>query len=79
MILTDPLPFPKDYDDFFVCGVMIRFAPRYGKVVAQETVAAATAALKRLKARYRQKAPTVYGSQNFPAGYQSFAAGPWWC
>jgi hypothetical protein len=78
MILTDALPFPKDYDDFFVCGVMIRFAPRYGKVVAQETVTAAGAALKRLKARYRQQAPTVYGSQNFPNGLQSFAAGQWW-
>lgn len=78
MALADQLPFPKDYDDFFVCGVMIRFAPSYGKVVAQETVAAGTAALKRLKARYRQEAPTVYGSQNFPNGFQSFAAGQWW-
>lgn len=79
MVLTDQLPFPKDYDDFFVCGVMIRFAPRYGKVVAQETVAAAGAALKRLRARYRQSAPTVYGSQNFPPGYQSYSTSLWWC
>jgi hypothetical protein len=78
MALTDTLPFPKEFDDFFICGIMVRFAPRYGKVIAQETITAAGLVLKRLKARYIQTAPTVYGSQNFPNSFQSFAAGSWW-
>lgn len=78
MELTDECPFPKEFDDFFICGASKRLAPRYGKITAIETVETAKLTLARLKARYRQSAPTVYGSDNFPRTSQSFLVGSWW-
>lgn len=79
LILTDQCQFPSDFDDFFITALAIRLAPRYNKVVASETAKTGLDALKRLKARYRQAGITVYGSENFPATFQSFVSGrPWW-
>lgn len=78
MALDDECPFPKEADDFFICGLAKRLAPRYNKITAQETVETARVTLARLKARYRQSAPTVYGSENFPRSSQSFLVGDWW-
>lgn len=78
MDLTDECPFPKEFDDFFICALSKRLAPRYGKITAQETVETARVTLARLKARYRQSAPTVYGSQDFANGLQSYQSGRWW-
>lgn len=76
--LSDDNLFPKAFDDFFICALSKRLAPRYGKITAAETIATATLTLKRLKARYRQSAVTVYGSQDFPGTSQSFYDGSWW-
>jgi hypothetical protein len=70
--------FPKEFDDFFICALSKRLAPRYGKITAAETIATAKLTLTRLKARYRQSAPTVYNSQDFPRTSQSFLPGNWW-
>lgn len=78
MILTDESPFPKECDDFFICALSKRLAPRYGKITANETIETASITLKRLKARYRQTAPTVYGSQDFPNTLESYQSGRWW-
>lgn len=78
MLLTDECPFPKEFDDFFVCALAKRLAPRYGKLTAAETVETAKVTLSHLKTRYRQSAPTVYGSENFPRTYQTFVSGEWW-
>lgn len=76
--INDDCPFPKEFDDFFICALAKRLGPRYGKITAAETVETARVTLARLKARYRQSAPTVYGSENFPNGAQSFRSGQWW-
>lgn len=78
MLLTDQCPFPKEFDDFFICAMSKRLAPRYGKITAAETIETAKVTLARLKARYRQTAPTVYGSENFPRSSQSYLPGTWW-
>lgn len=78
LIVSDECPFPKEFDDFFVCALSKRLAPRYGKLTALETVETAKQKLKALKARYRQSAPTVYGSQDFPNSPQSYYSGDWW-
>lgn len=78
MVLTDQCPFPKEFDDFFICALSKRLAPRHGKVTANETIEMAKVTLARLKARYRQTAPTVYGSDNFPRTSQSYLPGTWW-
>jgi hypothetical protein len=78
MELTDECPFPKEFDDFFICALAKRLAPRYGKITANETIETARITLSRLKARYRQSAPTVYGSTDFPRTSQSYIVGDWW-
>lgn len=78
MAMADECPFPKEFDDFFICALAKRLAPRYNKVTANETIETAKVTLARLKARYRQSAPTVYGSENFPRTSQSYITGSWW-
>jgi hypothetical protein len=76
---ADPCPFPPEFDDFFICALSMRLAPRYNKVTAAETAKTALDTLKRLKARYRQAGVTTYGSENFPLAAQSYLSGrPWW-
>lgn len=78
MELETDCPFPKEFDDFFICALAKRLAPRYGKITAAETIETARVTLSRLKARYRQTAPTVYGSTDFPRTSQSYIVGDWW-
>lgn len=75
----DEMPFPKDLDDFFICGLAMRLAPRYGKITAAETAKTAVDSLKRLKARYRQAGTTTYGGENLNETSQSYLTGrSWW-
>jgi len=78
MISSDPLPYPIEFDDFFVCALAKRLAPSYSKPVAKETIETALRAEFAFIARYRQPTPTVYGSDNFPRSYQSYISGNWW-
>ena len=75
---TDALPYPGEFDDFFICALAKRQAPRFGKIIAKETIEAALTAESAFYARYRQPTDTVYGSDNFPRSYQSYIAGQWW-
>jgi hypothetical protein len=70
--MDDEMPFPKDFDDFFTCGLAIRLAPRYGKITAAETASTAGKCLARLKARYRQAGKTTYGGENLLETGQSY-------
>lgn len=78
MELETECPFPKEFDDFFICALSKRQAPRFGKITATDTIETAKRTLSRLKARYRQSAPTVYGSEGFPRTSQSYIVGVWW-
>lgn len=78
MGLNDQCPFPEEFDDFFICALSMRLAPRYQKITAAETQKCAVDTLKRLKARYRQAGVTVYGSSDMPRSLQSYISGRWW-
>jgi len=78
MALTDTMPYPEAFDEFFVCALALRIAPRYGKTTAPETAKCAVDTLKRLKAYYAQTQNTVYGSEDMPRSLQSFVSGRWW-
>lgn len=78
LVTGDPLPYPAEFDDFFVCALAKRLAPSYGKIIAKETVQAALDIESAFYARYRQPTDTVYGSDQFPRSYQSYIAGQWW-
>lgn len=75
---TDNLPYPKEFDDFFVCALAKRLSPSYSKPIAKETVEAALRTEFAFIARYRQPTDTVYGSDQFPRSYQSYVSGNWW-
>lgn len=72
LALTDPIPFPEDVDDFWICALSIRLAPRYSKTVNPATSARAQAMLGKIKREFRQVTPTTYGSDNFPTALESF-------
>lgn len=78
MALTDECPFPEEFDDFWICALSKRLAPRYSKITASETQETALVTLARIKARYRQSALTTYGSEGFPRTDQSYLGGSWW-
>lgn len=78
LALTDECPFPEEFDDFWICALAKRLAPRYNKVTASETQETALVTLARVKARYRQSALTTYGSESFPRTDQSYLGGSWW-
>lgn len=77
-VSTDSLPYPKEFDEFFICALAKRLAPSYGKIIAQETIQTALNYESAFLARYRQPTDTVYGSDDFPRSYQSYIAGNWW-
>lgn len=78
LALLDEMPFPKEFDDFFICAGSRRLAPRYNKISSAETLATAQLTLSRFQARYRQSAITTYGSENMPRTDQSYLGGSWW-
>lgn len=75
---TDNMPYPPEFDDFFVCALTKRLAPSYNKIVAKETIQTALNTECAFLARYRQPTDTVYGSDQFPRSYQSYINGTWW-
>ena len=78
MTLTDNMPFPTMFDDFFICVLAKRMAPRYNKVVSNETQLTATNTLMNFRAFYRQAQVTTYGSENYPRTDMSYLGGSWW-
>lgn len=76
--LTDQIPFPSMFDDFFICVLAKRLAPRYNKVLSNETTLTAQNALMNFRAFYRQAQVTTYGSENFPRTDMSYLGGSWW-
>lgn len=77
MALNDNCIFPPEHDDLWIVWLAIRLAPRYGKTISPETDQVGLTALKRFQARYRQDAPTTYGSNEFPRSLQSYISGRW--
>jgi len=55
--LTDALPFPTEFDDFFVISLAIRLAPRLGPPIGAETLAAYKRSQQQFIARYVQSQP----------------------
>lgn len=77
LALTDSMPFPSQFDDLWTTALMIRLAPRYNKTTAAETKLIFEQMLMKIKQAYRQTAPTVYGSFDFPRSLQSYISGQW--
>lgn len=52
LALTDALPFPMRFDDFFVTTLAMRLNPRYGQSIAPETADALKRARNQIRAYY---------------------------
>jgi hypothetical protein len=77
LALSDPLPFPAEYDDFWISALSISNSPSYGKVVNVATADKFKAMLTKIKTRYRQSQVTVYNAGDIPRGLQSYISGRW--
>jgi hypothetical protein len=50
----DEMPFPPEFDDYFIIALAMRLNPRYGRTLAAESAAILDTARNRMRARYRQ-------------------------
>lgn len=63
--LTDEMPFPEDFDDYFTTGLAMRVNPRYGREVPEESMVRYGLQRNQLIARYdqqqylRQRSPEI--------------------
>lgn len=55
---ADDLPFPKEFDDYFIIGLAIRLNPKYGQQMSRESAVAYDRADNGLRARYYQTVTT---------------------
>jgi len=52
LLYTDALPFPQDFDDYFITMLAMRINPRYGQSLTPETTMALKRSRSQLRARY---------------------------
>lgn len=52
------MPYPEQFDDFFIIALALRMNPRYSQSLAPESLAAMQRSLEQFKARYHQVVPT---------------------
>lgn len=75
LALTDECPFPADLDDYWICCIAIRLAPRFGKTIQPATTATFSRMEQTLRARYAQESPGTSGGARLQTGHQSFDNG----
>lgn len=57
LALSSVIPFPSEFDDFFIIALAMRLNPRHNQQSAPETVARYQNIRNKLRARYRQSDP----------------------
>jgi hypothetical protein len=75
--ITDVMPFPSKWDQFWIAALAIRLAPAYGKSISVETQGVYAVMLDKMRAAFRQSQVTIYGSYEFPRSLQTYIAGRW--
>lgn len=55
--VTDNMPFPSEFDDYFITALAMRLNPRYGRSLAAESVSRLERTLEKLRTRYRDRTP----------------------
>lgn len=55
LVSEDQMPFPEDFDDYFITMLALRLAPRYGQMLPQETLEILKRSRNQLRARYRNR------------------------
>lgn len=54
IVATGSMPFPEEFDDYFITSLAMRLNPRYGRTISEGTGAALARSLERMRARYAQ-------------------------
>lgn len=78
LALTDDMIFPVEFDDLWVVAVSVRLAPRYGKALAQGTIARGAEMLQLLQTRYFQSQVQGAGGEQLVPGFESFNSQSRW-
>jgi len=56
-LLTDEMPFPSDFDNFFITLLALRLNPRYGRTMDAQSAEIFKSEKRKFVARYIQSAP----------------------
>lgn len=57
LVIEDALPFPEEFDDFFITMLAIRLNPAYGVALDQQSQLSLQRARNQMRARYKQRSP----------------------
>lgn len=77
VLIDEEIPFPPEYDDFWIGALSIRLAPRYSKTVSEDTKNNTGRMLAKMRGEFRQVSPTVYKSDEIPRALESYVQGQW--
>lgn len=55
VVEADEMPFGVEFDDYFITALALRINPRYGQIMAPESMAAYNRSKSQLRSRYRTK------------------------
>lgn len=58
LVANDTMPFPQDFDDFFITALAMRLNPRHTASLDQQSLAAFDRQRTQLRARYRKPKPS---------------------
>lgn len=68
--LTDQLPLPEEFDDYFTTALAIRLSSRYRKELEESTVERFRDMRAKLQQRYRDQNPVAGDADEIPNSYQ---------
>lgn len=75
---SDQMPFPQEFDDFFVTALAMRLNPRHSASMTKESLAVMERQRQQMRARYRRPRPPqdmgtlgLLGQQNWDSGNAS--------
>lgn len=75
LLVTDDIPFPDEYDDFWISGLTIQLSPMYGKTIQAATTATNSRTLSAMRARYFQPTDEDRNGDEIPQAYESYFTG----
>lgn len=74
-LATDQIPFPPEYDDFWITGLSIRMSPMYGKTIQAATTSTNARLGTSMRARYFQPTDESRGGNELVPGAESYGYG----
>lgn len=75
--VDDPLPFPSECDDYFICLLNMRLSPAFGKATKPETASRYLDTKKYMKTRYRQPTLAPLRPNGILFNTRQVFRGPW--